>query len=57
MESAHRQLIVAGVRAAVVAPTDDAERWFAWPAHKVIAELVDAGTLMIPARGWLTAFG
>jgi hypothetical protein len=57
MDAAQRHLIAAAVRAAVVAPRDDVERWFAWPAHQVIAELVDAGTLVMPARGWLAFFG
>jgi len=48
-----RRLIAAGVRAAVVAPRDDVARWFAWPAGEAIAVLVDEGTLVIPARGWL----
>jgi hypothetical protein len=53
--TAHRQLICAAVRAAVVAPRGDAERWFAWPAQHVIAELVADGALSVPARGWLAA--
>jgi hypothetical protein len=53
--NAHRQLICAAVRAAVVAPRGDAERWFAWPAQHVIAELVADGALSVPARGWLAA--
>ena len=52
---AHRQLIVAGVYAAVVAPRDEVERWFAWPAQQVIADLIADGSLTVPARGWLTA--
>jgi hypothetical protein len=48
-----RRLIAAGVRAAVVAPREDVERWFAWPAQEAIAALVDDGTLEVPARGWL----
>jgi hypothetical protein len=56
--TAYRHLVAAAVHAAVVAPRDDVERWFIWPAQTMIAELVDDGTLIVPARGWLTpAFG
>ncbi len=50
---AHRRLISAAVRAAVVAPRDDVERWFTWTAQEIIDELVEEGTLLVPARGWL----
>jgi hypothetical protein len=52
-----KHFIATGVRAAVVAPRHDVERWFAWPAQDAIAELVDDGTLQVPARGWLSVFG
>jgi hypothetical protein len=51
--SAHRHLIAAGVHAAVVAPRNDVERWFAWPAQEAITQLLDDGTLHVPARGWV----
>jgi hypothetical protein len=51
--TAQRRLLAAAVRAAVVAPRDDVARWFRWPAQAVIAELIDAGTLEVPAHGWL----
>jgi len=52
---AHGRLVAAAVRAAVIAPRDDVDRWFAWPAQAVIAELLADGTLNTPARGWLAA--
>jgi hypothetical protein len=54
LSTAHRRLISAAVHAAVVAPRDEVERWFAWPAREVIDELVHNATLRVPARGWLT---
>jgi hypothetical protein len=55
VSSAHRRLLAAAVHAAVVAPRDEVERWFAWPAREVIDELLHDATLQVPARGWLTA--
>jgi hypothetical protein len=53
LETALGRLMAAGVRAAVVAPRADVERWFTWPVQHVIAELLADGTLFTPARGWL----
>jgi hypothetical protein len=47
-------LLVAGVRAAVLAPEREARRWFTWPASpELVEELVDAGRLTRPEPGWL----
>jgi hypothetical protein len=50
------ELIVAAVRAAVVAPEDEARGWFSWRASSaLIDELVEAAQLARPAPGWLSA--
>jgi hypothetical protein len=52
------ELIVAGVRAAVVAPERELARWFSWPVPSaMIAELVAAGRLARPAEGWIALGG
>jgi hypothetical protein len=52
------ELLVAGVRAAVVAPEEELARWFAWPASAaMIAELVVAGRLARPTDGWIALGG
>ena len=39
-------LLVAGVRAAVLAPEDEARRWFSWPVSTAdVDRLVEAGRL------------
>ena len=43
------ELVVAGVRAAVVAPEREAARWFSWRAD--VARLVDEGRLARPEPG------
>jgi hypothetical protein len=45
------ELVVAGVRAAVVAPERQAAGWFSWRAD--VARLVDEGLLVRPAPGWV----
>jgi hypothetical protein len=48
------ELVVAGVRAAVVAPETEVGRWFSWDVpQETIARLVDTGRLVRPAPGWL----
>jgi hypothetical protein len=55
-EAALADLLVAGVRAAVLAPEDEAGRWFSWPVPRgSIQKLVDAGRLTRVSEGWLTA--
>jgi hypothetical protein len=49
-------LLVAGVRAAVLAPEREARNWFSWPASaELVEELVAAGQLVRPEAGWLAA--
>lgn len=48
------ELLVAGVRAAVVAPEPEARRWFSWRVEPALVdELVAAGKLSRPEEGWL----
>jgi len=52
-----KPLIVAGVRAAVVAQDREIPRWFSWSWywHKgLIDELVDEGRLARPESGWVS---
>jgi hypothetical protein len=47
-------IVVAGMRAAVVAPESDVRSWFSWPVPAAtIDRLVDDGQLVRPARGQL----
>ncbi len=51
-------LLVASLRAAVVAPEPEPERWFAWGASRVagrVARLIDEGRIHRPQPGWVTA--
>lgn len=51
------EVLVAAVRAAVLAPEAEVEAWFSWterPDTALIDELVTAGRLTRPAPGWLT---
>jgi hypothetical protein len=49
-------LLVAGVRAAVIAPRKELARWFSWrvPAD-LVDELIAGGQLEQPQRGWVAA--
>jgi hypothetical protein len=50
------ELVVAGVRAAVVAPEQELERWFSWRWHgpgRLADKLVEGGRLRRPAPGWI----
>jgi hypothetical protein len=50
------ELVVAGVRAAVVAPETELARWFSWRwlwDDGLVDRLVDAGRLDRPERGWV----
>jgi len=52
------ELVVAGVRAAVVAPEAEIERWFSWRwngAGSLADRLVTDGRLRRPAPGWIAA--
>jgi hypothetical protein len=48
-QSALEELVLAGVRAAVVAPEREAARWFSWRAD--VARLVEEGRLVRPEPG------
>ncbi len=53
-DTALEELVVIGVRAAVVTHEDEVRNWFSWPvARQTIAELVSTGRLDRPASGWL----
>jgi hypothetical protein len=50
-------LVVAAVRAAVVTPEREPERWFSWAwrwEEDLVERLVAAGQLVRPVPGWLT---
>jgi hypothetical protein len=49
------ELVVTGVRAAVVAPEAEPERWFAWREDGLVERLVDEGRLVRPEAGWVAA--
>ena len=50
------ELVVAAVRAAVVAPEPEVPRWFPWPCPVALLEgLVASGRLLRPEQGWLAA--
>jgi hypothetical protein len=51
-------LVVAGVRAAVLAPEKEVSRWFSWRWYwedDLVDRLVDEGRLVRPEDGWLAA--
>ena len=55
-DTALEELVVIGVRAAVLTHEDEVRNWFSWPvARQTIAELVAAGRLIHPVSGWLAA--
>jgi hypothetical protein len=48
------ELVVAGVRAAVVVPESEIPHWFSWPLPaSVIARLIETGRLRQPQKGWI----
>jgi hypothetical protein len=48
------ELVLAGVRAAVIAPEREVTRWFSWPVpSSLIEELVGGGRLSRPEPGWV----
>jgi len=55
-DTALEELVVLGVRAAVLTHEDEVRNWFSWPvARQTIADLVAAGRLVHPVSGWLAA--
>jgi hypothetical protein len=51
------ELVVAGVRAAVVAPESELPRWFPWWEDRLVSRLVSEGRLVRPQDGWVSAVG
>jgi hypothetical protein len=51
------ELIVAAVRAAVVAPEPELPRWFPWWEDGLAEQLVEEGRLARPEDGWVNAVG
>jgi hypothetical protein len=52
------EVIVVGVRAAVLAPEREVPRWFSWSWRmrpRLVDDLVAAGRLERPEPGWVTA--
>lgn len=50
------ELVLTGVRAAVVTHEDEVRHWFSWAvARQDIADLVASGRLLRPAPGWIAA--
>jgi hypothetical protein len=47
------ELVVAGVRAAVLAPEPELRRWFAWWEGGLVERLVADGRLLRPEAGWV----
>jgi hypothetical protein len=51
------ELLVAGVRAAVVAPESELPHWFPWWEDGCVERLVSEGQLVRPEDGWVSAAG
>ena len=49
------ELLVASVRAAVLAPEPELARWFPWQEEGLVDRLVGDGRLVRPGRGWVSA--
>ena len=49
------ELVIAGVRAAVLAPEPELRRWFAWWEDGLVERLVADGRLRRPGPGWVAA--
>jgi hypothetical protein len=48
-------VVLAGVRAAVLAPEAEVKTWFSWPAPRGLVEkMVESGSLARPAPGWVS---
>jgi hypothetical protein len=51
-------VVMAAMRAAVLAPEDDLRKWFSWPVPSgTVERLVAEGRLIRPASGWLAIAG
>jgi hypothetical protein len=51
------ELVVAGVRAAVVAPEQELSRWFPWWEDGLVARLVSEGLVAWRTAGWRRGAG
>jgi hypothetical protein len=51
------ELMIAAVRAAVVAPEREPPRWFPWWEDGLVERLISGGRLVRPQDGWLSAAG
>jgi hypothetical protein len=51
------ELVVAGIRAAVVAPERELSRWFPWWEDGLVERLVSGGRLARPENGWVSGAG
>jgi len=49
------ELVVAAVRAAVLAPEPELRRWFHWWEDSLVEPLVEDGRLQRPGPGWIAA--
>src|SRR5256712_9675924 len=53
-DQALAELVLIGVRAAVLAHQDEVGKWFSWPVEwPLLADLIKAGRLQRPGPGWL----
>jgi hypothetical protein len=53
-EQALAELVLIGVRAAVLAHQDEVGKWFSWTVEwPLLAELISARRLQRPGPGWL----
>src|SRR5438309_43119 len=53
-DQALAELVLIGVRAAVLAHQDEVGKWFSWPIEwPLLAELISARRLQRPGPGWL----
>jgi hypothetical protein len=49
------ELVLAGVRAAVLAPEREVSRWFEWSQDGLVERLLGDGRLVRPKAGWVAA--
>src|SRR5881409_1030826 len=55
-DQALAELVLIGVRAAVLAHQDEVGKWFSWPVEwPLLADLISARRLVRPGPGWLAA--
>jgi hypothetical protein len=55
-EAALAELVLIGVRAAVLTHEDEVGKWFSWPIERwLVADLVASRRLVSPGPGWLAA--